>query len=413
MRFCMITTFYPPFNFGGDGVFVEQLSRELAQRGHTVEVIHCVDSYAVMAGATDSSTAGIDPSNVTVHRLKSPFGVLSPLATQQTGRPLFKSKRIAEILADDFDVIHFHNVSLVGGPAILQYGRATKLYTLHEYWLVCPMHVLFKNQAAPCQSRSCFTCSVRHRRPPQLWRYSDLMEQSLTHLDACIAPSRFSKEKHVEMGLRVPIVELPYFTSRWTPGDAVPEDNAEDRPYFLFVGRLEYIKGVHTLLPVFKTFPKARLLIAGVGTYEPTLRRLGKDCPNVQFLGRQSASELRRLYERAVAVIVPSIWYEVFGQIIIEAFSLRIPAIVRNIGGMPQIIEESGGGFVYTTDDDLVRAMTTLVEDPRLRSDLGARGHAAFRAKWSANVHIRRYLDLIEERQAARCARITERRHRG
>jgi glycosyltransferase involved in cell wall biosynthesis len=143
------------------------------------------------------------------------------------------------------------------------------------------------------------------------------------------------------------------------------------------------------------------------------LRRLAGDCPNVQFLGQLSASELRRLYERSVAVIVPSIWYEVFGQVIIEAFSLRTPAIVRNIGGMPQIIEESGGGFVYTTNDDLVRAMTALVEDPRLRSDLGARGHAAFRAKWSADVHIRRYLDLIKERQAARCARTNESRHHG
>jgi glycosyltransferase involved in cell wall biosynthesis len=191
MRFCMITTFYPPFNFGGDGVFVEQLSRELAQRGHKVEVIHCIDSYQVMAESSDFSAPCDDHSNVTVHRLKSPFGVLSPLATQQTGRPLLKSKRIAEILASDFDVIHFHNVSLVGGPGILHHGRGTKLYTLHEYWLVCPMHVLFKNRTAPCESPSCFTCSVRHRRPPQLWRYTDLMKESLAHIDVCIAPSRF------------------------------------------------------------------------------------------------------------------------------------------------------------------------------------------------------------------------------
>ena len=413
MRFCMITTFYPPFNFGGDGVFVEQLSRELAQRGHSVEVIHCVDSYQVMAGSTDCSATGVPHPNVTVHRLKSPFGVLSPLATQQTGRPLLKSKRIAEILASDFDVIHFHNVSLVGGPAILQYGRGTKLYTLHEYWLICPMHVLFKNQTAPCRSQSCLTCSVRHARPPQLWRYSALMDESLAHIDVFIAPSRFSKDKHVEMGLRGSIVELPYFTTRWAAGGAVPEPDTGDTPYFLFVGRLEFIKGVHTLVPIFRKFTKAKLLVAGVGTYERTLRRLARDCPNVQFLGQQSTSELRRLYERAVAVIVPSIWYEVFGQVIIEAFSLRTPAIVRNIGGKPQLIEESGGGVVYTTDEDLLRALDLLVEDPRVRSRLGARGHAAFREKWTAEVHIRRYLELIEMRQAAGSATSTERRFEG
>ena len=45
LRFCMITTFYPPYNCGGDGIFVHQLSNELARRGHQVDVIHCIDAY--------------------------------------------------------------------------------------------------------------------------------------------------------------------------------------------------------------------------------------------------------------------------------------------------------------------------------------------------------------------------------
>ena len=43
LKFCFCTTFYPPYNFGGDGIFVHQLSNELAARGHSVEVIHCID----------------------------------------------------------------------------------------------------------------------------------------------------------------------------------------------------------------------------------------------------------------------------------------------------------------------------------------------------------------------------------
>ena len=238
------------------------------------------------------------------------------------------------------------------------------------------------------------------------------MQESLSHIDAFIAPSRFSKDKHVEMGLEIPIVELPYFTARWSASDTAHTPDAEESPYFLFVGRLEFIKGIHTLLPVFRKFAKAKLLIVGAGTYECTLRRLAQGCPNIQFLGNRSSSELRRLYERAVAVIVPSIWYEVFGQVIIEAFSLQTPAIVRNIGGMPQIIEESGGGFVYTTDEDLLRALDALVKDSQLRSQLGARGHAAFQEKWTADVHIRQYLDLIERRQTTRPAKSAEKRLR-
>jgi hypothetical protein len=44
LRFCMITTFYPPYNFGGDGIFVHCLSNELARPGHYVDGIHCIDA---------------------------------------------------------------------------------------------------------------------------------------------------------------------------------------------------------------------------------------------------------------------------------------------------------------------------------------------------------------------------------
>ena len=62
LRFCMITTFYPPYNFGGDGIFVRQLSNELARRGHHVEVIHCIDSYRLMAGRKPIGTYNDHPN---------------------------------------------------------------------------------------------------------------------------------------------------------------------------------------------------------------------------------------------------------------------------------------------------------------------------------------------------------------
>jgi hypothetical protein len=105
MRFCMITTFYPPYNFGGDGVLVQRLSTELARRGHRVDVIH-IDSYRLAAPLPTDGYR--DHPNVIVHGVQSGWGALSPLATQQSGLPV------------------------VGGPKILEYGDAVKLYTLHD-----------------------------------------------------------------------------------------------------------------------------------------------------------------------------------------------------------------------------------------------------------------------------------------
>jgi len=418
----MITTFYPPYNFGGDGIFVHRLSNELAHRGHQVDVIHCIDAYRLLAHREPAETYHDHP-NVTVHGLKSRFGFLSPLGTQQTGFPFLKLARIRQILEKGFDVIHYHNISLVGGPKVLAYGQGIKLYTMHEYWLVCPTHVLFRFSRSACTQPLCLLCSLTYRRPPQWWRYSGLLDAAVQHVDAFIAPSRFSKDKHHEMGLDVPIVHLPYFIAsaeaasqddQWPePGlaDLAVRSGSEKRgfqpsaqqlPYFLFVGRLENLKGLHVLIPLFRRYRKAQLLIAGTGSDEPRLRRLAESSANIRFLGHMSGRQLQALYRQAVAVIVPSLCFEVFPQVIIEAFRQQTPAIVRNLGGMPETLEESGGGFVYNTDEELIATMDQLLADPAHRRELGLRGYQAYQRNWTAEAHLQHYFALIQEIAAAR-----------
>lgn len=410
LRFCMITTFYPPSNFGGDGIFVRRLSNELARRGHQVDVIHCIDAYRLLARQEPAETYDDHP-NLTVHGLKSRFGFLSPLATQQTGFPLFKSSRIRQILEKGFDVIHYHNISLVGGPKILEYGQGIKLYTMHEYWLVCPTHVLFRFNRAACVRPHCFLCSLTCKRPPQWWRYFGLLETAVKHVDAFVAPSRSSKDKHHEMGLNVPIVHLPNFAPTAVAASPVSEGTvgeASEEPYFLFVGRLEKLKGVQTLIPVFRHYRKAQLLIAGTGSYEPQLRELVGGNINIRFLGHLSGGQLQGLYRHAVALIVPSICFEMFPLVIIEAFRQKTPVIVRNLGGMPEIVTESGGGFVYDTEEELVSAMDQLLAASSYRRHLGLRGYQAYQGNWTAEAHLKRYFALIREIAATSSGRSAE-----
>ena len=93
MRFCMVTTFYPPYHFGGDAVFVQALARGLTEAGHQVEVVHCEDAYRLKQEAPPITTE--DPDGVVVHRLRSRLGWLSPLITQQTGKPGLKARQLA------------------------------------------------------------------------------------------------------------------------------------------------------------------------------------------------------------------------------------------------------------------------------------------------------------------------------
>ena len=394
MKFCMVSTFYPPFNFGGDGMHIYRLSNELAKRGHSVDVFHCEDSYLLL---NKKEPRGDFPNHpgVTVHGMRSGKGALSPFLTQQTGLPFFKGELKTALERNQYDVIHYNNMSLIGIKA-LSYGSAIKLYTAHEHWLVCPMHVLWKYNREVCTTKSCTSCQLSGKRPPQLWRSTGLMDKMLKHVDCFLSPSRFTLNKHLEMGLNVPFKQMPYFFP--TPQETDEKSDAEAvnrRPYFLFVGRLEYIKGLQNLIPVFGKHGEFDLFIAGDGEYKAKLVELAAGYPNIKFLGRTDQKRLRELYKGAVAVIVPSICYETFGIIIIEAFSCKTPVIVNDLGALPEVVDDSGGGFVYTNEAELVRSMMKLATDRGLRQQLGENGYSAYLRYWNETAHLEKYLGLI------------------
>ena len=211
LRFAFLTTFYPPYNFGGDGIGVQRLAHGLARAGHHVTVVHDLDAYDALAKSSPPPCAP-EPERVTVVGLRSRLGKLAPLLTQQTGRPIANRRRLRELLGNgNFDVINFHNISLIGGPDLLAYGDGIKLYMAHEHWLVCPTHVLWRHGRELCTGRQCFRCQVHYRRPPQLWRWTGLLERRLHHVDAFIAMSEFSRAKHREFGFEREMEVLPHF----------------------------------------------------------------------------------------------------------------------------------------------------------------------------------------------------------
>ena len=401
LSFCMVTTFYPPHHFGGDATYVHRLSHELARRGHPVTVVCSPDAFHALGGV-----AGPEPpagEHVHVHRLEGRPAVLSPLVTYLSGQPGLRARALKRLFeTQSFDVIHFHNVSLVGGPGILSYGEGLKLYTTHEHWLVCPMHTLWRFDREPCPRPTCLRCTLSYRRPPQLWRYGSLLERRARHVDLFLSPSRFAIEMHRERGFAGPMRQLPHFVPHPGPAGAAPPAAHDGRPYVLVVGRLEKLKGVQTLIELFRRYDAVDLVVVGDGTYGAELRRLAAGLGHVRFLGALPFDELGSLYAGALAVVAASVGYETFGLTTIEGFAQRTPAIVRDRGALPEVVADSGAGFVFRTEAELREALDALVSSPNLRGELGDRGYRAYTERWTPEAHIRAYFDLIEEAASVR-----------
>jgi glycosyltransferase involved in cell wall biosynthesis len=155
------------------------------------------------------------------------------------------------------------------------------------------------------------------------------------------------------------------------------------------------------LIDLWDRVPEADLLVAGSGSYAAELRALAAAHPRIRFLGPVPQRELGALYYHALACIVPSLTYETFGIIIVEAFARKTPAIVRDLGALPEVIEDSGGGFVYRTDDELLNCMRQISTAPEVRADLGNKGYQAFLRFWSREAHLQSYGALLDSLAAS------------
>ena len=211
MRIALVTTFFPPYNFGGDGIYVQRLAKSLAARGHDIEVIHDTDGYRVLSDNDPEPETHVQREGITIHRLRSRAPKLAALAVQQTGRPILHKARLKKLLASRFDVIHYHNISLVGGPGVWEIGSAIKLHTAHEHWMVCPTHVLWRYNRELCDARHCLKCALSYRRPPQLWRQTGLIDRMAPHVDAFLTFSQSTADNHRRFGFRHPIEIVPSF----------------------------------------------------------------------------------------------------------------------------------------------------------------------------------------------------------
>jgi glycosyltransferase involved in cell wall biosynthesis len=374
LRIASLTTFYPPYNFGGDGIDVQRTARILTRLGHEVTVIHDTDAYRSLTGREPAALPP-DP-DVEVIPLHSRTPRLSTFLTHQFGRPMLHDPELAALdRTRRFDVVLFNNMSLVGGPGLLGFGGdAVRIYIAHEHWLVCESHVLWRHNREACTGRECLRCVLAHGRPPHAWRYTGALRRALDHVDAFVARSQFSRDKHVEFGFPRQMDVVPYGVPM--PPQPFEGPSPHPRPYFFFAGRLEPIKGVDDLIEAFTGTAGPDLVIAGEGTLGAALRARAAGQPRIHFVGRLPLDRLAPYYRHALASLVPSKGFETFGMVAIESLAQGTPVIARDLGPLPEILAATGGGTTFSTAADLRARLDECIADPaagRARGEHGRR----------------------------------------
>ncbi len=363
LTFLMTSSFYPPYHIGGDAIHVKYLAEELVKHGHVVHVMHSLDAYSIKRKDKRKGKVTEDANGVFVHTLKSPLGKADPLRVYMSGNSNFVQREFSRLINEIRpDVVHHHNISLLGYNLLKKQGNYLNLYTAHDFWLICPTSNLLKDKKGLCTKKSCFSCTVKSGRPPQLWRAFKGLKDAIDEIDILIAPSEYLRKRLTEE-IDVKSTTIHNFSPR-PPKDIPPSGYSN---YFLFAGLHEKHKGILDLLKVFKEHRSeidSKLIIAGTGSLEGYVLEFIKSNDlkeEITFLGFQQHEKLFSLFKDATALILPSIWPENGPLVVLEAMSVGTPSVVTGLGGVKEYVEKVDRGLILDAVGDISQLKYILI----------------------------------------------------
>ena len=253
------------------------------------------------------------------------------------------------------DVAHVHNTWFTFTPAVveaLSECGVPVVMTLHNYRLICANSYLFRD-GGPCEQ--CVASHPWHGVVHRCYNHSALasVPASATiaynrrrgtwnrNVSLFFALTRFSRDRFVAGGLPADQIRVkPHFFP--DPGPRAQPPSAS--PTILYAGRLAPEKGLDVLIRALNRTEDLELLVLGTGDDEARLRRLAG--PGVRFLGQRSPADVRHYMAQSRALAFPSLSYETFGLVLVEAMAAGLPTVASELGGTPDIVGPDSGLLV-------------------------------------------------------------------
>ncbi len=305
-----------------------------------------------------------------------------------------------------FDLWQIHNIFPVMSPVVYERAFEWKIpivHYLHNYRLSC-VNGTFLNHGLPCQR--CLSGDFWPAFQTACWRESRLQSGwmgLITHrirqlplfenVYQWIAVSEALKREHIRMG--VPESKIRVIHHFLEPeGPVLP---ASRSPTAIFVGRLSTEKGVARLLEAWKLIQGGdrKLLVVGDGPERAGLERRAAGLKGVEFTGFVEKSRQQRLWREALFSVVPSIWLEPFGMIVLESWAHGRPVVAHDIGALPELVRDGVDGSLARPDDpaDLAHKMENLFSHPDQAEAMGLAGRLSLETRFNK----KRWLGEIAE----------------
>jgi glycosyltransferase involved in cell wall biosynthesis len=211
-----------------------------------------------------------------------------------------------------------------------------------------------------------------------------------------VACTGFSRSRFVAAGLPADRVTVKPNFMYPDPGRS-----AGPRDYAMFAGRVSPEKGVSTILNAWAQLKtRIPLVIAGDGPARAGLHtqaeKLGLS--NVRFAGRLSREQTLAAMSRARFLIVPSLWYENFPMVIVEAFACGTPVIASGLGSMAEIVQDGRVGLNFATgeSEDLAAKVEWAWNNPEQMRALGDEARREYETRYTAGKNYDMLMEIYD-----------------
>jgi glycosyltransferase involved in cell wall biosynthesis len=368
MRILQITSLFSPDRVGGAEIFVEDLARGLADKGHGVAV----------AAISREEQAVERRDGFAIHRLghTTPFFIGDWGQQPEWKRKYYKIavqldprlvRRLARVI-DDFqpDVVNTHSLSELTPliwPMIRRRGIPL-VHSLHDFTSMCTNGSLFHDgRICDGSGKKCRAFSYLHRR-------------CQCAVDAVAGVGRDIVERHVRAGFftHIPESRRRVIWNAISPPE-LPEPRMPRTPgeplVFGYLGRIEAAKGADLLIEALRLLPQQgwRLVMAGRAPDGIEAYRQKAAGLPVEFPGYVEAD---RFFAGINCLIVPPLWPEAFGRTVAEAILRGVPVIGANLAGVAEQIGPERQEHLFTPGDaaELASRMTEAMRNPAMLAEI-------------------------------------------
>ncbi len=405
MRIAILTNEYPPHIYGGAGVHVEYLTRELTlveQGRHTVEVL-CFGEQSIREG--NLIVQGIKPE------LTLPY--------QDPRHQKFMDTMLRDLVMagtlGDVDVVHCHTwYTHLAGCLVKQLTGARLVLTTHS---LEPHRPWKEEQLGTAYQASSWVEKTAYQNADGVIAVSEAMRadvHSLYHVP-------HEKIRVIHNG-----IDLQQYRPKYDPKVLARYKIDAEKPYVLFVGRITRQKGIIHLVNAIKYFPAGIQVVLCAGA--PDTPEIGQEMTECVERARLESSneiiwipqilpkeDVITLYTHAALFVCPSV-YEPFGIINLEAMACETPVVASAVGGIKEVVVPEKTGLLVpfeprgSTDFEpkdperfahgLASAVNRLLDDPKRLREMGLRSRERVEHyfSWSsiARFTIDFYWDLVQ-----------------